>query len=92
MKIEQLFDADRTCDQDKVKTALMHLERKALEWHLHFMKNRALGEESWTSYLQEICKRFGSNEYTDPMLELVGLKQTQTVGEYYDEFESLLNL
>ena len=26
------------------------------------------------------------------MLELVGLKQTHTVEEYYDEFESLLNL
>ena len=36
--------------------------------------------------------RFGSNEFTNPMLELVGLKQTQTIEEYYDEFESLLNL
>ena len=36
--------------------------------------------------------RFNSNEFIDLMLELVGLKQTNTVEKYYDEFESLLNL
>ena len=36
--------------------------------------------------------RFSDNEYSDPMLELVSLRQTKTVEEFYEEFESLLNL
>ena len=36
--------------------------------------------------------RFANNEYADPMLELVSLKQTTYVEEYYEEFEALLNL
>ena len=36
--------------------------------------------------------RYGENEYTDPMLDMVSLKQTSSVEEFYEEFESLLNL
>ena len=36
--------------------------------------------------------RFSDNEFTDPMLEIVSLKQTASVEEFYEEFESLLNL
>ena len=51
-----------------------------------------MGEVSWSHYLQEMRIRFNNNDYIDPMLELVGLKQNGSVDEYYDEFESLLNL
>ena len=36
--------------------------------------------------------RFNENEYSNPMLGLVSLKQISTVEEFYEEFESLLNL
>ena len=39
-----------------------------------------------------MCIRFGENEYTDPMLDMVSLKQTSSVEEFYKEFKSLLNL
>ena len=93
LKLEQFFEADHTKEQDKVRTVMLHLEGRALQWHQRFMKNhRVLNEVSWNHYLQDMRSRFSSNEFTDPMLELVGLKQTHTVEQYYDEFESLLNL
>lgn len=36
-------------------------------------------------------ERFGSQRHLDPMTELVALKQTGTVDQYYDQFLSLLN-
>ena len=36
--------------------------------------------------------RFHDSEYSDPMVDLVSLKQTATVKEYFEEFEALLNL
>ena len=36
--------------------------------------------------------RFTDNEFTDPMFELVSLKQAKFVKEYYKEFEALFNL
>ena len=74
-------------------TVILHLEGRALQWHQRFMKNhRVLSEVSWNQYLQDMRSIFNNNEFTDPMLELVRLKQTHTVEEYYDEFESLVNL
>ena len=35
---------------------------------------------------------FSENEFIDPMLEIVSLRQTLTVEDYYKKFESLLNL
>ena len=52
----------------------------------------SLEEVNWSHYLQEMRIQFNNNDYIDPMLELVGLKQNSFVDEYYDEFESLLNL
>ena len=42
--------------------------------------------------MMEMRARFNDNEYFDLMVELVSLKQTTTVEEYYEEFEALLNL
>ena len=68
---------------------MMHLEGRALQWHQRFMRNHgSLREVSWSHYLQEILIQFNNNDYINPMLELVGLKQNGSVDEYYDEFES----
>ena len=85
--------ADQTSENDKVCIVMMHLEGKALQWHQRYMKNQnGLSEIIWTQYLHEMRNRFDNSEFTNPMLDLVTLKQTHTVDEYYDEFESLLNL
>ena len=43
-------------------------------------------------YARDMRARFSDTEYIDPMSELVSLKQSKSVEEYYDEFEALLNL
>ena len=77
LKMEQFFVVDHTRDQDRVRTVMMHLEGKALQWHQRFMKNqRSLSEVDWNQYMLEMRNRFSDNEFTDPMLEIVSLKQT----------------
>ena len=45
LKIEQFFEADQTKESDKLRTVMMHLDGKALQWHQQYMKNyRALSE------------------------------------------------
>lgn len=46
---------------------------------------------SWNIYMRALQERFGSTWHLDPMIELVALKQTGTVEQYYDNFVSLLN-
>ena len=92
-KIEQFFEADQTKEEDKVRTVMMHLDGKALQWHQRFMKNQGpLTEVNWTHYTKEMRIRFSDNEFTDPMFEIISLRQTQSVEDYYEECESLLNL
>ena len=52
----------------------------------------SLKDVDWQLYAKEMRARFADDEYADPMSELVSLKQTTSVEDYYDEFESLLNL
>ena len=93
LKIEQFFEADQTKEADKVRVVMMHLHGKALQWHQRFVKKHgALSEVSWNQYITEMRSRFSDNELSDPMLELVSLKHSGVVEEFYEEFESLLNL
>ena len=52
----------------------------------------SLKEVKWSVYAQDMRARFSEGEFIDPMSELVSLKQANTVEEYYEEFEALLNL
>ena len=33
LKMEQFFEADQTKEQDKIRTVMMHLDGRALQWH-----------------------------------------------------------
>ncbi|OMO78678.1 hypothetical protein COLO4_24687 [Corchorus olitorius] len=37
-RILQFFEADSTLESSKIRTVMMHLEGRALPWHLHFMR------------------------------------------------------
>ncbi|OMP07518.1 hypothetical protein COLO4_07267 [Corchorus olitorius] len=37
-RILQFFEADSTPEHTKIRTVMMHLEGKALQWHLYFMR------------------------------------------------------
>ena len=70
----------------------MHLEGRALHWHQFYANaNGGLAKLQWSGYLDELRRRFGKSEFSDPMSELVSLRQTGTVEEYYEQFLSLLN-
>ena len=39
LKIEQFFEADQTKPVDRVRSMMMHLDGKALQWYQRFMRN-----------------------------------------------------
>ena len=93
LKLEQYFEAVNTPGEDKVPTIMIHLEGKALQWHQRFMKQRgSVKLVDWELYIKEMRARFCDNEFADLMSELVSLKQSSSVEEYYEEFKSLLKL
>ena len=93
MKIQQFFEVVGTLEEEKVVIVMIHLDGKALQWQQHLIKTKGpLKELKWELYMAEMRSRFHANEYTDPMSNLVNLKQTSTVEEFYEEFEALLNL
>ena len=93
LKMEQFFEVDQTREEDKIRTIMMHLEGKALQWHQRYMKSQGKPSDvNWTIYVDEMRGRFSENEYSDPMLEIVSLKHISSVEEFYEEFEGLLNL
>ena len=93
MKVEQFFEAVGTLEEEKVQIVMIHLDGKALQWHQRYMKTKgSLKEVKWSVYAQDMRARFSEGEFIDPMSELVSLKQANTVEEYYEEFEALLNL
>ena len=92
MKLEQFFEAERIPVEAKVRTVMMQLEGRALQWHQHYVRSQGSPLSlAWTPYLDDMRRRFGDSEYSDPMSEVVALKQHGTVDDYYDEFLSLLN-
>ncbi|GMI67460.1 hypothetical protein HRI_000415300 [Hibiscus trionum] len=91
-KVEQFFEAERTPENVKVRTVMLHLERKALQWHHFATKNNTeMNQLSWDQYLTRMKERFAPGGFEDPFSELVGLRQTDSVERYYEDFIDLLN-
>ena len=71
---------------------MIYMEGRALHWHQYYAKaNGGLSNLKWPRYLEDLRRRFGKSEFVDPMAELVSLKQTGTMEEYYEQFLLLLN-
>ncbi|OMO99868.1 Retrotransposon gag protein [Corchorus capsularis] len=93
LKVEQFFAADNTEDKHKVLIAMMHLDGRALQWHQKFIRDKgSLHEVTWNQYSLSLQARFCDTESTNPFYVLVAHKHTNTVEEYFEEFESLLSL
>lgn len=57
------------------------------------MKSRFnLAFPTWEEYVSTLNTRFGTYLYDDPMAELKELKQTGSVMDYHDKFDTLLNM
>ena len=53
---------------------------------------RSLRDVKWSNYALDMRARFHDTEFTNPMSELVSLKQATSIEEYYKKVEALLNL
>ena len=90
--MEQYFEIGQIDDAAKIRTVLMTLESRALQWHQHYAKiNGGLASLKWPVYLADMRRRFADIEYHDPMSELVSLKHTTTIKDFYEDFLYILN-
>ncbi|TYI05342.1 hypothetical protein ES332_A10G081500v1 [Gossypium tomentosum] len=91
-KLEQYFEAEGISEASKVRTVMLNLEGRALEWHHYYsQRNGGLQMLSWPAYLKSLQDRFGFGQFGNPMKELVNLKQQGTVEQDQDIFVGLLN-
>ncbi|KAL4303652.1 hypothetical protein GQ457_10G007350 [Hibiscus cannabinus] len=91
-KLEQYFEAEAVPEVAKIKLVMLHLEGKALQWHQFATKNHGdLNQLRWNQYLGLLRDRFAPGGFDDPFADLVALRQTDTVEQFYEEFFILLN-
>ncbi|GKV27572.1 hypothetical protein SLEP1_g36732 [Rubroshorea leprosula] len=61
-----------------------------MKWHQSFLEIK--GEQvlsNWEEYVEGLKARFGEKAYEDPMSDLISLKQTGTVEEFQEQFDTL---
>ncbi|GKV13501.1 hypothetical protein SLEP1_g24501 [Rubroshorea leprosula] len=81
---------DGTLDEHKAHLASINLEGKAIKWHQSFLEIK--GEQvlsNWEEYVEGLKARFDDKAYEDPMSNLISLKQTGTVEEFQEQFDTL---
>ena len=72
MKLEQFFKVEKVSEGNKIRTVMMQLEGRALQWHQYYIKaHGGLVAIPWITYLEDLRKRFSDFEFTDPMADLV---------------------
>ncbi|KAL4377558.1 hypothetical protein GQ457_02G015650 [Hibiscus cannabinus] len=91
-KLDQYFEAENVPENAKVRVVMLHLEKNALQWHQFLAKTqRDLNGMAWEDYLKLLRERFAPRGFSDPFSELLALKQSESVEQYYEEFINLLN-
>ncbi|KAL4297836.1 hypothetical protein GQ457_12G027660 [Hibiscus cannabinus] len=91
-KLEQYFEAEKVPEGVKVRLVMLHLEGKALQWNQLITRGKGdLNQWDWNQYLSLLRERFAPGGFEDPFAELVALRQTDTVDQFYEEFIVLLN-
>nr|GEV56506.1 hypothetical protein [Tanacetum cinerariifolium] len=89
-RVNKFYEMDHIDDDaQKIRLVSMHMFRKALNWHKHFMtKHGAI--MTWDLYQTHVKKRFES-VFEDQIVALKNLKQTNIVQVYQESFKDLLN-
>ncbi|KAL4346612.1 hypothetical protein GQ457_17G009440 [Hibiscus cannabinus] len=91
-KLEQFFEAERVPEEFRIRTVMLNLEGRALQWHQLAARNSTeFNQLTWGRYLQLLRDRFAPEGFEDPFAELVDLQQTESVDQFYEEFVVLLN-
>lgn len=89
-KVEQFFLLDHTPDFTKTQLASVYLEDRAQQWYYTYVQQRSDVEIGWDDFVAALNARF-EQLYDDPMTELKNLRQTGTVKEYHDTFDSIVS-
>nr|XP_043639128.1 uncharacterized protein LOC122610201 [Erigeron canadensis] len=91
-KCEHFFIRDETPANYKVRYAALHLDSKALLWHLAYVKSsgKDIRDIDCDVYMRAISARFAQNLIEDAVGALKALTQTGELDEYCDEFDLLL--
>ncbi|KAL4326013.1 hypothetical protein GQ457_11G028360 [Hibiscus cannabinus] len=91
-KLEQYFEAENVPETAKIRVMMLHLEGKALQWHQFLLKtHRDFHQLNWNQYVTLLRERFAHGGLEDPFSELLALRQTESVEQFYEEFIHLLN-
>lgn len=89
-RCRQFFVVDATPPEQRIRLISIHLEGKALKWHLNMMKSRRDEDLSWDMYLTHMEGRFSDAKHINPMVQLKQLQQITSVDEYIEAFDDLL--
>ncbi|OMO99647.1 hypothetical protein COLO4_13173 [Corchorus olitorius] len=90
---DQYLEMEQVPDEYKPKVTMMACEGPALHWHQFYVNSLGgMAFVRWQPYLAALRERFGSTEFADPLFDLVRLRHTGTVRQYYDDFMALLNI
>ncbi|KAK4269737.1 hypothetical protein QN277_022855 [Acacia crassicarpa] len=87
-KCERYFNLDGTPKARKTLLASIALDNNAYKWFQHFEKNQN-GVIPWQAFVEAIRVRFGPL-YDDPMEDLMHLRQTGSLVDYQQEFDTLM--
>jgi len=87
---ENYFLIDQTPEEFKVQLTLVHLQGKALQWHITLMNSDLdMDAPSWPGFTKSLKDRFGAIG-DDPMVALMRLRQKTSVDAYHEEFDSII--
>ena len=87
-KISKFFDLHRVDLELRLAVVAFHLEGGPATWYQWMERGGLL--PSWSVFLLELRKRYGTSVYDDPLGRIAKLTQTWTVDQYRAAFEELM--
>ncbi|XP_068645209.1 uncharacterized protein [Aristolochia californica] len=85
---EHFFWHQRTHPEERVSLAGFHLLDEALLWYSQF--DSAHLDHDWELFKESCLLRFGAPACSNPLGDLVNLKQTGSIEEYQKQFQECL--
>ena len=86
-RVERYFALNGLSDREKLTTAGICLEGKALAWFQWREQRHPV--QSWREFKDQLLTRFQATQAGDLYEQFVALTQDQTVTEYREKFELL---
>lgn len=87
-KIDKFFYLHRVDYATRLAVVAFHLGEEASTWYQWMERNGAL--QNWDVFLQDLCKRFGTSIYNDPLGRISKLTQVSTVAAFCSQFHNLM--